>query len=149
MPKHALVLAAVCLVLCGASGLKAQDEVRSIWSGVYTAQQADRGKAVYLDTCAGCHGAGLLGNDEIPPVKGPHFMSDWDTQSVADLVARIRSTMPIDNPGSVSTANATDLVAFLLQANDVPAGSSELSANAGFQTQIRISMVNPQGNSAP
>src|SRR6185312_14454585 len=80
MPKHALVLAAVCLVLCGASGLKAQDEVRSIWSGVYTAQQADRGKAVYLDTCAGCHGAGLLGNDEIPPVKGPHFMSDWDTQ---------------------------------------------------------------------
>jgi mono/diheme cytochrome c family protein len=131
-------------MMFGATGLYAQDEVHSIWSGVYTAEQADRGRSVYLEACAGCHGAGLLGNDEVPPMKGPHFMSDWNTQSLADLVARIHDTMPLDNPGSVSTTNATDLVAYLLQSNDIPAGSTELSANAGFQAQIRISMVNPQ-----
>ncbi len=144
MPRRALVIVAACTLLLRVTGLSAQDEMRSIWSGVYTAEQADRGKAVYLEACAGCHGAGLLGNDEVPPMKGPHFMSDWNTQSVADLVARIHDTMPLDNPGSVSTTNATDLVAYLLQSNDIPAGDTELSANAGFQTQIRITMVNPQ-----
>ena len=149
MHQRALAIAGFCIVLCGATRLAAQDAVRSIWSGVYTAEQADRGKAVYLDACAGCHGAGLLGNDEVPPMKGPHFMSDWDSQSVADLVARIHNTMPLDNPGSVSNANATDLVAYLLQSNDIPAGSSELSNNAGFLAQIRISMVDPQAKDRP
>jgi len=144
MQMRFLAMAAAGAFLFGATGvLRAQDDARSIWSGVYSADQADRGKAIYLETCAGCHGAGLLGNDEVTPLKGPHFMSDWDSQSVADLVARIHNTMPLDNPGSVSNVSATDLVAYLLQSNDIPAGSVELSANPGFQAQIRISMVNP------
>jgi S-disulfanyl-L-cysteine oxidoreductase SoxD len=144
MHMRLLAMAAAGAVLFGATGmLRAQDDTRSIWSGVYTSDQADRGKAIYLETCAGCHGAGLLGSDEVTPLEGPHFMSDWDTQTVADLVARIHNTMPLDNPGSVSNVNATDLAAFLLQSNDIPAGSVELSENPGFQAQIRISMVNP------
>jgi len=147
MAARLLAMAASGAVLFGTTGmLRAQDDVRSIWSGVYTSDQADRGKAIYLETCAGCHGAGLLGNDEVTPLKGPHFMSDWDSQTVADLVARIHNTMPLDNPGSVSNVSATELVAFLLQANDIPAGSADLSDNAGFQAQIRISMVNPGAN---
>jgi cytochrome c len=144
MPMRLLAIAVTGALLFGATGmLRAQDDARSIWSGVYTSDQADRGKAVYLASCAGCHGAGLLGNDEVAPLKGAHFMSDWDTQSVADLVARIHNTMPLDNPGSVSNTNATDVAAFLLQSNDIPAGSAELPDNPGFQAQIRISMVNP------
>jgi hypothetical protein len=51
----------------------------------------------------------------------------------------------LDNPGSVSNASATDVTAFLLQSNDIPAGNVELPGNPGFQAQIRIVMVNPAG----
>jgi cytochrome c5 len=146
MRMYLLAIIVTGALLLGATGmLRAQDDKSSIWSGVYTSDQADRGKAIYLQTCAGCHGAGLLGNDEVTPLKGPHFMSDWDTQTVADLVARIHNTMPLDNPGSVSSASATDVTAFLLQSNDIPAGNVELPGNPGFQAQIRIVMVNPAG----
>src|ERR1700677_4631375 len=36
----------------------------SVWDGVYTAEQADRGKALYGKQCASCHGAGLDGSGQ-------------------------------------------------------------------------------------
>src|ERR1700721_1956122 len=40
----------------------------SVWDGVYTAGQADRGKALYGKQCASCHGAGLDGSGQAPPL---------------------------------------------------------------------------------
>jgi hypothetical protein len=62
---------------------------------------------------------------------------------VADLVGRIRSTMPMDNPGALSTSTVTDVVAYLLQQNQMPTGSSDLPVDQGIQGQIRIIGVNP------
>ncbi len=128
-------------MLGSSTTLYAQDVTRSIWDGVYSSAQADRGKTAYSSNCEKCHAGSLDGMDEIPGLKGPHFIADWETQTVAELVTRIRSTMPIDNPGALSTATVTDVVAYLLQQNQMPAGSAELSPDAGMAGQIRINAV--------
>ncbi len=117
--------------------------MRSVWDGVYTQAQADRGKAAFEQNCAKCHGGQLQGMDEIPPLSGGHFMADWETQSIADLVQRIHNTMPMDNPGALSTASSTDVVAYLLSQNKIPAGDTELPTEASMQSQISIDTNKP------
>jgi mono/diheme cytochrome c family protein len=118
---------------------------RSVWTGVYTQAQADRGKVLFGNNCAKCHGEGLAGMDEIPPLQGPHFMADWETQSIADLVQRIHNTMPLDNPGALSNASSTDVVAYLMLENGIPAGNTELPVDSSMQSQIRIDPNKPGG----
>ena len=110
----------------------------SIWDGVYTNAQADHGQALYSNYCAKCHGGTLDGADEILGLKGPNFMAGWETQSVADLVTRIHSTMRMDNPGALSISSTTDLVAYLLQQNQMAAGNTDLPVDLGILSQIRI-----------
>ena len=133
----------IAATLGASSVLHAQSASQSIWDGVYTSAQADRGKTVYANACSRCHAETLDGADEVPPVKGSHFMTNWDGQSVADLVQRIRNTMPLDDPGSLSGASTTDLVAYLLQQNGAPTGSTELTNDAGVQTGIHITASAP------
>ena len=130
--------------MLGTSGLLyAQSASRSMWSGVYTTAQAARGKAAYTDNCSRCHGSALQGSDEIPALQGPQFLVDFDGSTVAGLVNRIHTTMPMDDPGHLNLATTTDIVAFLLQSNQVPAGSSELSSDPPAQSLIKFSAVNP------
>ena len=129
------------ILLGGSTLLFAQGAMRSTWSGVYDAAQADKGKALFADNCAKCHGGTLDGNDEIPPLKGAHFMADWETQTIADLVQRVHGTMPLDDPGKLNAESATAVVAYLLQQNGMPAGNAEL--NDLTATQARIDAQKP------
>ncbi len=127
MRLRPFVIAAAVFAIALPGLLQAQTAaMRSVWDGVYTQAQADRGKAAFEQNCAKCHGGQLQGMDEIPPLSGGHFMADWETQSIADLVQRIHNTMPMDNPGALSTASSTDVVAYLLSQNKIPAGDTEL-----------------------
>src|ERR1700689_3185705 len=135
----AIAAIAVAAIMASPALLQAQEAgMRSVWTGVYSPAQADRGKILFGQNFAKCHGETLSGMDEIPPLSGSHFMADWETQSVADLVQRIHNTMPMDNPGALSTASSTDVVAYLLSQNHIPAGASELPADASMQSEIRI-----------
>ena len=44
---------------------------RTIWDGVFTQAQADRGRDQYRQSCASCHKADLLGESAAPPLAGP------------------------------------------------------------------------------
>jgi mono/diheme cytochrome c family protein len=132
------------VILASASLVYAQAPMHSAWSGVYSSAQADKGKALFGENCAKCHGGTLDGNDEIPPLKGAHFMADWETQSVAELIARVHTTMPMDNPGKLNTESSTAVVAYLLQQNGMPAGSAPLTD--GTAAQSRIDAVKPGGD---
>jgi hypothetical protein len=46
--------------------------------------------------------------------------------------------MPTDHPGTLSTQQVADLIAFLLKVNRFPAGNSELPANADRLKTILI-----------
>jgi mono/diheme cytochrome c family protein len=99
---------------------------QTIWSGIYTKEQADRGEMLYADTCATCHGSALQGGEMAPPLTGPEFDANWDTVSLGELVERVRTTMPSNNPGSLTRQQVTDILAHLLARAKAPAGTTDL-----------------------
>ncbi len=107
--KAHLVVVIAAVALAGASGAVLAQSSRSIWDGAYTTAQAVRGKTAYANNCSRCHGSSLEGNDEIPALAGAHLMVDFDGQTAGDLVHRIQTTMPLDNPGTLNMATVTDI----------------------------------------
>ena len=102
---------------------------RSVWSGVYTPTQAERGRATFEASCAACHRPDLSGRGPIPALRGDAFTGERDGQSVGDLYEVIRSTMPPARPASLSPEAYADVVAYLLSANAFPPGESELPSH--------------------
>src|SRR5947209_9693381 len=87
---------------------------RTVWDGVFTAEQAKRGGARYAELCASCHGDMLTGGESAPPLAGGEFLSNWNTLSVGDLFDRTRSTMPQNKPGSLNRDSAAEILPFML-----------------------------------
>jgi mono/diheme cytochrome c family protein len=143
MNKVIVCITVVATLAGGAAALQAQGAGRSVWTGVFTSAQADRGKVLFTDNCAKCHGDNLQGEDQAPQLAGPGFMSNWNGETVGDLVDRIHTSMPADDPGKLSLASATDLAAFILSSNQLPAGTAELPRDQQLQAQIRIDATKP------
>ena len=55
-----------------AAALVAQT-TRSVWDGVFSSDQAGRGRQVYNEECASCHGTDLTGGESAPPLPVPNF----------------------------------------------------------------------------
>jgi len=132
----------VAALLMGIAG-NAQAQTTSIWDGVYTDAQADRGATGFTGHCASCHGANLGGTGEAPALAGPQFLSDFDSLSLGDLFDRIRTTMPQDNPSSLTRDAYADILAFLLKSNGLPAGAKELDRRSEYLKAIGFSAANP------
>jgi cytochrome c len=123
----------------------AQTGGRTVWDGVYSAAQAERGKNLYAGACAGCHGRTLEGGHifgsrtrSAPALRGDAFLSIWNGLPTGELFSRISKTMPLDHPGSLSDEDNTDIVGFILQTNGFPVGSRDLPADIGVMNSIRI-----------
>jgi S-disulfanyl-L-cysteine oxidoreductase SoxD len=99
---------------------------RSVKDGVYTEEQAKRGEVVYAEICANCHGEGMEGIDMSPALTGATFSSNWSTLTIGDLFDRVRTTMPMDRPGTITPQENADVIAYILKANQYPAGKTEL-----------------------
>lgn len=123
------------LALLWAATVHAQQPV-SVWDGVYTQEQAGRGKAVYSQSCASCHGEALDGKGTAPPLAGAYFRGNWDGLTVDDLFERIQTSMPADQPGKLSREQTAAVLTFLLTSNGIPAGPKELPTDAGALQKI-------------
>jgi len=123
----------ICLLLCLAY---AQDATRTVWDGVYNEEQAKRGNAVFLEQCSNCHGRDLEGADMTPPLTGGAFTANWDGLTIGDLADRIRISMPLNSPGTLSRQQIADVVAYILRFNQFPAGKDELPREQPAQKQI-------------
>ena len=120
--KSLAVTACVAAVLTVAGMALAQN----VSTGVYSPAQVARGADLYAAQCARCHGASMEGLDVAPPLTGGTFLSHWTGQPLAALATRVRTTMPIDKPGTLGQAASADLVASILDANGYPAGKADL-----------------------
>jgi cytochrome c len=134
--------------------LSAQAEKRSVADGVYTADQARRGRDQYRKRCVLCHQANgqgrraapqipgesleREGDKEAPPVAGAAFLAKWNGQTAKDLFEVLVGTMPVGGVGSLSPQEYTDVVAYLLEMNKFPAGSQELPAGRDALALIAI-----------
>ena len=101
----------------------------SIWDGIYTDSQAERGHTLYNQSCGRCHGADLSGTFEIPPLIG-RFMPYWSGATLDTLFDYISTAMPLDHPGALGASANADIVAFILKSNDIPSGAKELKADS-------------------
>ena len=99
---------------------------RSVADGVYSVEQAERGRQVYQEQCVTCHGDALEGSVG-PPLAGDGFLAIWSGLPVVDLVDKIHNTMPLQAPAPLSRQESIDLTAYVLQAGGFPAGQAELT----------------------
>lgn len=124
--------------------------VPGIFALALSAQDATRGKSLYGQQCASCHGPALEGRNG-PPLAGGDFRSRWP---VGDLRDKIKNTMPQDSPGKLTVSEASDLAAFIVTqtANAAPATatSAALSATqfppAGNLSQLMRGIMFPNSN---
>ena len=73
-----------------------------------------------------------------PSIAGSDFIVFWTELPVGSLFERIRVSMPEDGPGRLTDEEYTDVVAYLLDANDYPAGDQELPADKTALDMIMI-----------
>ena len=99
---------------------------KSVWDGVYTEEQANRGEAVYRAECQLCHLKDLRGGSFASSLVDRAFTDRWNGGNLGDLYAIMRSTMPQGAPASLSRQDYVDAAAFLLKANGYPVGEEEL-----------------------
>jgi mono/diheme cytochrome c family protein len=142
-PKNtptAIIVLAAFAAFC--STLSAQSKA-TVWSGVYTQDQAKQGQAVYNEHCSSCHGDTLTGGESAPALAGGEFLSNWNGLSLGDLFERIRTTMPQSRPGSLSRAANTLILAYMLSANQFPAGKTDLPQQTEVLNEIQITAQKP------
>src|SRR5262245_22453171 len=118
MVKTAITIAALAALF--------QTTTITVADGVYSEAQARRGLEKYTQVCSNCHQPDLSGSDQAPGLVGGEFLDRWDGQSVADLADRIRTSMPADDVGSLTTPVSVDIVSYILSANGFPTGAEEM-----------------------
>ena len=126
------------------AGLGIAQNQRSVWDGVYSAEQAKRGQARYTELCGSCHGDTLGGGESAPPLAGGEFLANWNTLTVGELFDRTRSTMPQNKPGSMNREATAEIMAFILSSNQFPAGKEALPLDSQVLRQIRIEAIKPE-----
>jgi len=95
----------------------------------YTNDQAERGEAIYRETCIVCHGENLNDGEFGAPLTGSSFSTRWTGINMEALFDATRE-MPPGQANSLSRQQYIDTIAFILQENDVPAGDDPLPADS-------------------
>lgn len=115
----------------------------SVWSGVYTDEQAKRGEAISNKLCTSCHGPELTGGEAGPTLVGLEFVGNWNNLTVGDFFDRVHSTMPADAPGTLAPQQVSDVAAYVFKLNKYPAGKTELPTDLGALKGIKIEGAQP------
>lgn len=102
---------------------------KSTNDGVYTKAQADAAKKQFDKICADCHPFTVAEKKKPKdlPLGDEPFFESWTGRPLSEMITLIALTMPNDGSATVTDAEATDLVAYILQQNGYPAGSQPLT----------------------
>ena len=103
------------LTACGAASA-----AHSTQDGVYTVEQATRGKDVYAGNCVSCHAG--MGNH-----VGPVFRKWWGGHDLLEMYRFMSNNMPKNDPGVLAPEEYLSVMAYLLQMNNMPAGQKPLT----------------------
>src|SRR5687768_4018792 len=136
--KFIMILGGVFLISGLYAAVAAQG--KTVNDGIYSEAQAKRGDALYKENCATCHGDNLEGSGPMPALAGKDFLASWQGKTVGDLYDKTFTTMPATAPGSLTPAQATDIVAYMLAAGRFKAGTADLEPKAEAMQQIKIEM---------
>ncbi len=124
-----LAAAAVTMAACASTVGAVRTQAPSTSDGVYTAEQATKGQALYAQTCESCH----------QPAK--FTGAEWTRAYVGRPLAEIdgaMAEMPADNPGTLTRDDIGALIAYFLHMNKYPAGQTPLSGTADALKSIMV-----------
>jgi len=124
------------VVVLGAAALAAAGP-RSVWSGVYSDEQASAGEKIYYAKCSSCHGDELGGIERAPALAGAQFLEGWRGKTLRRLLDRI-DEMPPSDPKSLSSTEAVAVLSFLLRSSEMPSGPAPLPADRAQLGDITI-----------
>jgi cytochrome c len=127
VPSHAFAQTGKSTAVSGGA---ASDSSPSTLSGVYTNEQASRGKDVYAGSCRSCHSPASH--------TGATFNKWWRGKHLSDLFLFVSTRMPKNDPGSLAPEDVADVMAYLLKMNAMPVGKEELPPDADSLKKIRI-----------
>ena len=124
--SHTAVTVAVAAILATAAVRPAAPQAAS----TFTAEQVERGHALYARNCQDCHGT-TLDNGEFggPAIKGFYFRQKWAPLGAGALYSFTKGLMPPDRPGQLTDQSYIDLMAFILSNNGYTPGDKELTAD--------------------
>jgi len=103
---------------------------------VYSKDQARRGETVYERECLECHSKDLTGSGHAAPLVGEEALARWADLNLGNLYATVRISMPYGAPASLSEQEYLDVLAYILEKNDFPAGEEELPLDRGLLDRI-------------
>ena len=109
---------------------KSNAGLMSTLTGVYTDEQAGRGRNFYLGMCKSCHAP--------ESHTGATFSKYWKGKKLSDLFTFISTQMPKNDPGSLDPGDIADVTAYILKMNKQPVGKDELFPDADSLKQFRI-----------
>jgi mono/diheme cytochrome c family protein len=92
-------------------------------------EKVQQGKSIFQAKCARCHGTELEGPT---PLRGDSFQQQWDGRTARDLYSRMITTMPLDDPGSLSEPEAVRLALYCLTVNGVRFGQGSIESAAAL-----------------
>ncbi len=141
MLRRVSVVTCLAAITAVGSARSGSQEATTTREGIYALDQARRGELIYRQQCSACHRDDLLGNtiDGGPPLRGLEFTTRWQGVSVETMLSQVEELMPLKEPGSLSRQEYVDVLSFILWANAVPAGESELPTSSAALQQIVVS----------
>ena len=130
MIQRVLMAAALAAYSIGVVTIAAQSTTRTTNDGVYTVEQAARGKTAFDSKCSGCH--------EPSRFTGDSFFESFNEKPMKEIWDIASGTMPEDNPGSLKQQEYADILAYFLSLNEFKTGDTELQGNAAAMAAIKI-----------
>jgi mono/diheme cytochrome c family protein len=143
-PVPGVVTILACAVLAGAfwaSDLRAQTAPRSTMAGVYTVDQATKGREVFNGMCLGCHTTASH--------QGTAFQLKWFGRPLFDLYDYLSQAMPKTAPGSLTEDEYVWVTAYILRLNGMPAGKVELNAEPKWLKAVRVDSASVRNGANP
>lgn len=120
-------------LVAGAPSTALAQSPTSTRQGVYTADQAAKGRQVFNGNCLGCHTTATH--------MGAAFENKWFGRPLFDLYDYVSQMMPKAAPGSLTEDEYVWLVAYILRLNGMPAGRAPLEADPARLKAVRIEAV--------
>jgi polar amino acid transport system substrate-binding protein len=99
----------------------------------FTAAQATAGEPIYNGSCAQCHGVNLEG------AAGPALAGSAAKSLQVDAIFSVMTTtMPINNPGSLSHDQYVKVMAYILKRNGVEPSTTALTFSAASNAKVSL-----------
>lgn len=131
----------VSLYMLGFLNIQAQNTAPLTASnGIYTSDQAEASQKLYARACASCHGQDLRGTEGGTALTGDRFIEKWKDKSVKDLLVYTQTYMPQTQPKSLDAKSCAALIAFILEANGFPSGTSPLDSKNVSLAKTKIGL---------